>query len=215
MFLARMVFFRLHESPRYLVHAGRPEDAVKALQLISRFNGSDISIGLEDVRDTPVTAEEDFSKCDVRSRANSITAFSVNIIPDETTSIARYSGLSTEDSQLSRSVFITHYASTGETPSLDSRGDSTPASDLPTKLMLKDVTTAAGESLPQNNRGESATSRRLSVCKPIIWRALPKWLRRSLWGWWDRVMMMLTPEWLETTILVWLVWFGMSLGSLI
>jgi hypothetical protein len=51
MFLARMVFFRLHESPRYLVHAGRPQEAVESLQLISRFNGSEFSIALEDVDD--------------------------------------------------------------------------------------------------------------------------------------------------------------------
>ncbi|KAJ2935233.1 hypothetical protein H1R20_g1861, partial [Candolleomyces eurysporus] len=51
MFIARIVFFRLHESPRYLVHAGRPHDAIKSLQLISKFNGSDLEVELEDVRD--------------------------------------------------------------------------------------------------------------------------------------------------------------------
>lgn len=51
MFLARMVFFRLYESPRYLVHAGRPQEAVEALQLISRFNGSELSLSLDDVAD--------------------------------------------------------------------------------------------------------------------------------------------------------------------
>ncbi len=51
MFLARIVFFRLHESPRYLVHAGRPEEAIVSLQMISKFNGSELSLGLEDVAD--------------------------------------------------------------------------------------------------------------------------------------------------------------------
>lgn len=51
MFLARIVFFRLHESPRYLVHAGRPEEAIVSLQLISKFNGSELSLGLDDVAD--------------------------------------------------------------------------------------------------------------------------------------------------------------------
>jgi hypothetical protein len=51
MFLARILFFRLHESPRYLVHAGRHREALESLQLISRFNGSDITIDLEDVDD--------------------------------------------------------------------------------------------------------------------------------------------------------------------
>ena len=35
MFQARTVFFHPHESPRYLTHAGRPQDAIKLLQLIS------------------------------------------------------------------------------------------------------------------------------------------------------------------------------------
>ncbi|KAF9807243.1 hypothetical protein IEO21_08295 [Rhodonia placenta] len=51
MFLARIVFFRLHESPRYLVHAGRQQEALESLQLIARFNGDDLDLGLEDVQD--------------------------------------------------------------------------------------------------------------------------------------------------------------------
>ncbi|KAF5376819.1 hypothetical protein D9757_008908 [Collybiopsis confluens] len=51
MFLARMVLFRLHESPRYLVHAGRPQEALESLQMISKFNGSHLSLALEDVDD--------------------------------------------------------------------------------------------------------------------------------------------------------------------
>ncbi len=51
MFLARIVFFRLHESPRFLVHAGRPQDALESLQMISRFNGSELELALEDVVD--------------------------------------------------------------------------------------------------------------------------------------------------------------------
>lgn len=51
MFLARIAFFRLHESPRYLVHAGRPEEAIVSLQMISKFNGSELSLSLEDVAD--------------------------------------------------------------------------------------------------------------------------------------------------------------------
>jgi hypothetical protein len=51
MFLGRIVFFRLHESPRYLVHAGRKQDALESLQMISRFNGSELELVLEDVED--------------------------------------------------------------------------------------------------------------------------------------------------------------------
>src|SRR6266849_3603006 len=51
MFLGRIVFFRLHESPRYLVHAGRKQDALESLQMISRFNGSELALDLDDVDD--------------------------------------------------------------------------------------------------------------------------------------------------------------------
>ncbi|KAI0249030.1 major facilitator superfamily domain-containing protein [Lactifluus subvellereus] len=51
MFLARIVFFRLHESPRYLVHAGRPQDALETLRMISKFNGSELELDLKDVED--------------------------------------------------------------------------------------------------------------------------------------------------------------------
>lgn len=46
-----MVFFKLHESPRFLVHAGRPQEALESLQMISRFNGSDLTLMLDDVDD--------------------------------------------------------------------------------------------------------------------------------------------------------------------
>ena len=224
MFLARMVFFRLHESPRYLVHAGRPQDAIKSLQLISRFNGSEISIELEDVRDhlchdAPVTTGDFPSKFDIRSRANSITPFAANVVLDGPISITKDS--SSENSQSSQSVLITDYASTGETPN---RGDSTPEQhvplDSPTKPMLKEAAAIACESLRRNNsypvrrRRESSASRRSSVYEKKVCRALPRWLGRPLWAWWDQVMMILAPEWLRTTLLVWLVWFAMSLGPL-
>ncbi|KIN93639.1 hypothetical protein M404DRAFT_170644 [Pisolithus tinctorius Marx 270] len=51
LFLARILFFRLHESPRYLVQAGRHQEALENLQLISRFNGSELPLELDDVDD--------------------------------------------------------------------------------------------------------------------------------------------------------------------
>jgi hypothetical protein len=214
MFLGRMVFFRLHESPRYLVHAGRPQDAVESLQSISRFNGSDIPIELEDVRDHhAITVEGDLSKYETLSPANSTIAFATNAIPDEL--ISTTGNPRVESAQASQSV-IKHYASTGESPNLDSRGNSIPEqdvpSDSPTEHLLKDV------ALPRNilrsgrQRRDSSASRRSSVYEEKVRRVLPRWLRQPLWAWWDRVMMVLAPEWLRTTILMWSAWFAMALG---
>ena len=47
----RVIFFRLYESPRYLVATGRSTEAMESLQLISRFNGEELDLSLLDVRD--------------------------------------------------------------------------------------------------------------------------------------------------------------------
>ncbi|GAA5955345.1 hypothetical protein JCM21900_005777 [Sporobolomyces salmonicolor] len=67
MFLSRVLFFRLHESAKFLVSANRPSAAVSSLRRISRFNGNDAHWELDDVVDhhqgsqgVPLrTAEED------------------------------------------------------------------------------------------------------------------------------------------------------------
>ena len=51
MSLGRIVFFRLHESPRYLVHVGRKQDALEPLRMISRFNDSELALDLDEVED--------------------------------------------------------------------------------------------------------------------------------------------------------------------
>lgn len=48
MTVLRVIFFRLHESPRYLVAAGRPTEAMENLHLISRFNGEELDLSLRD-----------------------------------------------------------------------------------------------------------------------------------------------------------------------
>jgi len=51
MFVCRIVLFRLYESPRWLVHAGRKEDAVEALSQIAKYNRQVFVITIEDVHD--------------------------------------------------------------------------------------------------------------------------------------------------------------------
>ena len=42
---------------------------------------------------------------------------------------------------------------------------------------------------------------------------LLRWIKRPLTAWLDRVGMVLSPEWCRTALLVWGVWFFMSLGA--
>lgn len=224
-----MVFFRLHESPRYLVHAGRPQDALKSLQMISKFNGSDLEIELEDVRDhyRPVDIdEEDPQKLDHnRMRVTSRTIFDARVIKDGP---VRSSGeSSTEITKATRPGLVTAYSSTGQTHGLDSydtsaSGSTTAAGSLSTSSLedsLKEPLTAAVQQLvvdvEANRRHRLSTvSRRSSIFQQKVYRVLSRWIRKPLWAWRDRVMMALASEWLRTTVLVWSAWFSMSLGLL-
>lgn len=48
--ILRVLFFKLFESPKYLVSAGRQQEARVVLQRIAAFNGSPLSLSINDVR---------------------------------------------------------------------------------------------------------------------------------------------------------------------
>ncbi|TFK33035.1 MFS general substrate transporter [Crucibulum laeve] len=232
MFLARIVFFRLHESPRYLVHAGRPQEAVQSLQLISRFNGSALSLELGDVADVhPEPAPT--SALDPEPRKSEDTH-------GTPTSPPRTGILSTE-STVARATLVTQYASTGESPPvLESHSFATPAEENPpsaifgtTTAVDPDADKEPSETLPSTSaastarpsrvsrppltasgpsRRLSAMSKRSSMYDRGVYKHLPRWLRKPLRAWSERVMMVLSPEWIRTTLLVWAAWCAMSLA---
>ena len=219
MFLGRIVFFRLHESPRYLVHAGRPHDAIKSLQMISKFNGSDLSIELEDVRDhlhNPRDSGELEGPVD----------------DTQTSEDERSGGVATINADGTRITLLTGYDSTGETPVLDPDRALFPALVLENPHFL-----GAKESTLQPPKFDDPSSSSSSLERPRIvnsppisrthptgrlsdsslssikFRILPPLLRRPLRSWWDRVLLVLSPEWLRTTILMWSTWCAMALGT--
>ncbi|KAG8810206.1 hypothetical protein FRC17_003056, partial [Serendipita sp. 399] len=51
MSLTRILFTNLHESPRFLVHKGRKDDAVIVLTKISKANGHELQVTIADVND--------------------------------------------------------------------------------------------------------------------------------------------------------------------
>ncbi|KAI8994255.1 MFS general substrate transporter [Trametes punicea] len=102
MFFARIVFFRLHESPRYLVHAGRPEEAMESLQMISRFNGEELDLNVEDVQDTvqPVPNGDSSAVDDAQKVASTVPT--------------RHSAERSEDALREGSGVASHYSSMSE-----------------------------------------------------------------------------------------------------
>ncbi|KAG6828933.1 hypothetical protein H0H87_000314 [Tephrocybe sp. NHM501043] len=139
MFIARIVFFRLHESPRYLVHAGRHQEAIESLQLISRFNGSEVSLEIEDVQDQhhPAVSSESESLAvpiprpnqksnDMRPRPTSTTIFSATDIDGEGSN----DSLPATNTPPTRPTLVTQYNSTDAThTALDGHTFATPAEE--------------------------------------------------------------------------------------
>lgn len=215
MFIGRIIFFRLHESPRYLVHAGRPHDAIKSLQMISRFNGSELSIELDDVRDHHHPITEVRSS---RARADSRTVFDAGLIEG-----SRPMSTDLENGSSSPSPLTTIYSSTGESPKRNSPPLTTPTSEDPANenesakepppRSMADTTSRPTPREMMARRSSTASARSSVISQTSSCRFLPRWLRRPLRSWWTRVMMVLEPEWRRTTILVWSAWCAMSLGK--
>jgi hypothetical protein len=67
---------------------------------------------------------------------------------------------------------------------------------------------------PRRSLHGSTVSRRGSMyeVKQKVGGILPRCVRKPLWAWLDRVSMVLSPEWIKTTLLMWTVWFAVSLG---
>jgi hypothetical protein len=231
MFLARMVFFRLHESPRYLVHAGRHQEALESLQLISRFNGSELPIELEDVDDRPPTISEAHAPAGERvpflpnsssqdSRTNSETLFDAGA--DGSSSSSDQNGTKVYQSMdeathdpLDGHSFITPVGDVPPCGQSLARGDHSRSSSRDPESDSKDLFSIP-EARPRPRPGtiHPRTSSVISFeMKQRVGSVLPRWVRRPLLAWLDRVGMVLAPEWFRTTILMWGVWFFMSLGG--
>ncbi|KAK0203016.1 MFS general substrate transporter [Desarmillaria ectypa] len=188
MFSARMVFFRLHESPRFLVHAGRHQEAVESLQMIARFNGAPLSLDLDDVEDVRSVDQHPAVAPDTRPAGD-----------DGTNSPTR----------------VADYHSTGESPAqqLESHSFETPTIPYQEPHSLKEDVEPIVRPRRVSSRPTSRSRRRTSsVYEKQLYSVLPSWLRRPLWAWWDRILMVLTPEWLRTTLFMWAAWCAMSLA---
>ncbi|KZT11946.1 MFS general substrate transporter [Laetiporus sulphureus 93-53] len=269
MFLARILFFRLHESPRYLVHAGRPQEALESLQMISRFNGDELSLALDDVQDhipaitTGAETAQDGQSCSLAkhgrfdvARETDVLVFDADTHDEDAETVQTSSeqspipSLSSRDGlrQTMSDLETKTYSSVGESNvPLDSHSFGAPAVLEETRCLSSHSTQSrprsedvkedlsprssmsvsrATHTLPGdpssftrprsrireiNNQRMSVTSSMYEVRPKIYWK-LPRWLRKPLWAWLDRIGMVLSPEWMRTTLLVWAAWFAMSLA---
>lgn len=253
MFLGRIVFFRLHESPRFLVSAGRPHDALVSLQKISLFNGSELSLKLHDVDDTPRPSKlKDDEAEEPHSRTPLVTSRvlgakrDVRIVFDvgddmddaDETRPLNPAAVAQDEQQLA-AADVAHYNSTGSSdisipPSAhdaSSTEEATwhtyPRSGPSTACLVEEpadadplVPEVKALSLPTRLsraplRSSSPSHRRSSFHEAqakVFW-SLPRWLRKPLWAWMDKIALVLSPEWFKTTMLVWAMWGFMSLGK--
>jgi hypothetical protein len=73
MLISRILFFRLQESPKYLMSRNRKHDAILVLRRIAKINGNDLQIHASDFPTTPASS--------TNSRNGSFTSFP---FPNET-----------------------------------------------------------------------------------------------------------------------------------
>ncbi|GJE98431.1 MFS general substrate transporter [Phanerochaete sordida] len=230
MFLARIAFFRLHESPRYLVHAGRHQEAVESLQMISKFNGDELDLDVEDVRDHLTQSEIVAHRERLTSSPTSMEGQLVfdaddrerSSSPDETRPklLPKTSRMALRSSQ---EDVLPDYSATGEhNVSLSGHAYQAPASppapssDEPylkdTSRRNSDASAYSARSFRPSHHTREGTSSTLGERGTKLCWKLPRWLRRPLMAWMDRISMVLAPEWMRTTVLVWIVWWTLSLA---
>jgi len=176
MFLSRITFFRLYESPRYLVHAGRPQEAIVSLQKISEFNGEEMSLNLEDVEDK-LDAQAPGSPDALVPKRGPSGPFEPEV------------GDQQRDYQALRKTSISEEIGRGEA--------------------LEDWTPTA---IPRRPASHSRASSRSHLKGQLTSGRFPRWIRRPMRAWFKRLGMVMSPEWRRTTLIVWLIWWAMSLA---
>lgn len=183
MFICRMAFFKLHESPRFLVAAGRHDEAVVALRKISTFNGGTFPIELEDVydqtppRDAPPAAEDPPSTLQTAHKAEEPPSYDATGALDQPVDTHAFDTPAPADAD-----HVTYFPPVVESPR------------------------------PRRSPSEvsSASVRRRT---PRWLRPFPRVIRRPTLATLDKLGATLAPEWRGTTLLVWAIWFLLSLGT--
>lgn len=185
--IARLIFFRLYESPKFLVASGRPDEARVVLQQIAAYNGAPLPVSLSDVHDevqTPSPTRPSGYASPAPTTFNSLSRLSGSL------SSKAYQSVPTEDTPEDR-IAETERASEDQTrsPGRERDADADGFSDHES-LTRKPI--------------ESTFSRWLDML-PSSWRGGATELV-------DRYTQLFEPPWRQTTTLVWAIWTLVSLA---
>ncbi|CDU23811.1 uncharacterized protein SPSC_02440 [Sporisorium scitamineum] len=198
---ARVVFFRLLESPKYLVHAGRPQEARDILQRIHRYNGgATISLRIQDVEDHGHSGVSDRG-CNLESSQHSLHQHAARA--DE-----GHAGAGGQNR------FRDSYA-------VDEDDDAGGISgrEASSRPLLNHAADADEDNSRKSDEDTNSIRTRNDVCPSSTSPDLPaslSWLPKS----WhpsaadlaSRYSEMFSPEWKRTSLLIWIIWGGMSYG---
>lgn len=202
--------------------------------MISKFNGDELDLDVEDVRDH-FTQSEIIANSREQSGSRSASAEGQVVFDagdgDEPSLDGERPKLLPKTSRMGlrspQEDGLPDYSSTGEhNVSLTGHAFQSPVITSPTSPVmpndsyLKDssrrnstASAYSARSFQQSQHSRERSSSTLGDKRSKLYWKLPRWLRKPMWAWAERMSMVLSPEWIRTTILVWIAWFAMSLGE--
>ncbi|SJX60238.1 uncharacterized protein SRS1_11552 [Sporisorium reilianum f. sp. reilianum] len=199
---ARVVFFRLLESPKYLVHAGRPQEARDILQRIQRYNGGAmIALRIQDVEDhghpgVDRGVDLEGSQHSLHRRASHAGEADASVAQQNR---LRDSYAADEDDDDDAGNISGREASSR--PLLDHSADGDgQGNSRKSDQDMDDVR-------PRHDVGASNSA---DLPASLSW--LPKSWHPSAADLASRYSEMFSPEWKRTSLLIWIIWGGMSYG---
>jgi len=199
MFLCRIVFFRLQESPKFLTASLRPSEAVIALQRISRINGEERSWGLKDVVDHLGSGDDRRAGDD---EDDGPTTIEIRTTPPSPPESSRRASLAASDYEATGEMrnSLSEERERREAAALVEEGEGlTGFNDdgLPSRISIP--------LLKSRGRGRRKEGR--------AWIArLPPNLGDSVDEYFERLDELFEEKWKKTTILIWIIWLLASAG---
>lgn len=184
MFIARIFFFKLHESPKFLVTSGRPEEAVIVLHRITKINGVPLRLNLADVDDKQCKEEDEDRDRDIERGTSGRMARSHSQDYAAVESGGRtdngYLPVSTDDEEQN------------DWESRENAQFETASARVEGKRRRRSISVSIPEGLPRPLT---------SAIDSIVGGA---------GDYFDRVSLLFAPEWKKTTIIVWIIWTFVS-----